>query len=159
MAGAQATVFALRFFRSVAADSLELKGTARLLSTVLAGRLVLRGILLAVGAIALPMLATGLPDASGRLLIKGRKKEMIVTPQGLNVFPEDVERALAAQPGVRDAGVVGVRVDGEERVHAVLVLNPEADVQAIVRGANATLEDHQRVWSTSIWPGEALPRT
>jgi formate dehydrogenase iron-sulfur subunit len=71
MAGAQATVFALRFFRSVASDSLELKGTARLLSTVLAGRLVLRGILLAIGAIALPLLATGLPDRSGRLLMLG----------------------------------------------------------------------------------------
>jgi long-chain acyl-CoA synthetase len=98
-------------------------------------------------------------DASGRLLIKGRKKEMIVTPQGLNVFPEDVERALLAQPGVRDAGVVGLRVEGEERVHAVLVLVPGADVPAIVRGANATLEDHQRVWSTSTWPGDTLPRT
>ena len=71
MAGAQATVFALRFFRSVASDSLELKGTARLLSTVLAGRLVLRGILLAIGAIALPLLATGLPDGPGRLLMLG----------------------------------------------------------------------------------------
>ena len=98
-------------------------------------------------------------DASGRLLIKGRKKEMIVTPQGLNVFPEDVERALTAQPGVRDAGVVGVPVDGEERVHAVLVVEPGTDVAAIVRGANTTLEDHQRVWSTSIWPGPELPRT
>ena len=98
-------------------------------------------------------------DDRGRLLIKGRKKEMIVTPQGLNVFPEDVERALTAQPGVRDAGVVGRRVDGEERVHAVLVLEPGADVDAIVRGANARLEDHQRIWSTSIWPGSALPRT
>jgi DMSO reductase anchor subunit len=71
MAGAQATVFALRFFRSVASDSLELKGTARLLSTVLAGRLVLRGILLAIGAIALPLLATGLADAPGRVLMLG----------------------------------------------------------------------------------------
>jgi formate dehydrogenase iron-sulfur subunit len=71
MAGAQATVFALRFFRAVASDSLELKGTARLLSTVLAGRLVLRGILLAIGAIALPLLATGLPDGPGRLLMLG----------------------------------------------------------------------------------------
>ncbi len=71
MAGAQATVFALRFFRSVASDSLELKGTARLLSTVLAGRLVLRGILLAIGAIALPLLATGLADAPGRALMLG----------------------------------------------------------------------------------------
>ena len=33
---------------------------------------------------------------------------MIVTPQGLNVFPEDVERALLAQPGVKEAGVVGL---------------------------------------------------
>jgi long-chain acyl-CoA synthetase len=98
-------------------------------------------------------------DASGRLLIKGRKKEMIVTPQGLNVFPEDVERALAGERGVKEAAVVGRRVDGEERVHAVLVVEPGADVDAIVRGANARLEDHQRVWSTSIWPGEALPRT
>jgi long-chain acyl-CoA synthetase len=98
-------------------------------------------------------------DAAGRLLIKGRKKEMIVTPQGLNVFPEDVERALVAQPGVRDAAVVGVRVEGEERVHGVLVVTPGADVPAIVRAANALLEDHQRVWSTSIWPGESLPRT
>jgi long-chain acyl-CoA synthetase len=98
-------------------------------------------------------------DSAGRLLIKGRKKEMIVTPQGLNVFPEDVERALLAQPGVADAAVVGLRVEGEERVHAVLILEPGADAAAIVRGANAGLEDHQRVWSTSIWPGAALPRT
>jgi long-chain acyl-CoA synthetase len=98
-------------------------------------------------------------DEGGRLLIKGRKKEMIVTPQGLNVFPEDVERALLAQPGVRDAGVVGLQVEGEERVHAVLAIEPDADVQSIVRQANASLEDHQRVWSTSIWPGQSLPRT
>jgi long-chain acyl-CoA synthetase len=98
-------------------------------------------------------------DASGRLVIKGRKKEMIATPQGLKVFPEDVERALLAQPGVNDAGVVGRVVNGEERIHAVLVLAPGADAESIVRGANATLEDHQRVWSTSVWPGDALPRT
>lgn len=98
-------------------------------------------------------------DSAGRLLIKGRKKEMIVTPQGLNVFPEDVERVLAAQPGVVESAVVGVPVEGEERVHAVLVVEPGADLGAIVRGANAGLEEHQRVRSTSIWPGEKLPRT
>jgi len=101
----------------------------------------------------------GEQDANGRLVIKGRKKEMIATPQGMKVFPEDVERALLAQPGVKDAGVIGLRVEGEERVHAVLVVDAGADVQAIVRAANATLEDHQRVWSTSTWPGAALPRT
>jgi acyl-CoA synthetase (AMP-forming)/AMP-acid ligase II len=55
----------------------------------------------------------GSVDDSGRLRIKGRKKEMIVTPQGLNVFPEDVERALTAQAGVKDAAVVGVAVNGD----------------------------------------------
>ncbi len=98
-------------------------------------------------------------DANGRLAIKGRKKEMIVTPQGLNVFPEDVERALVAQPGVRDAAVVGLRKDGEERIHAVLIVDPGASLDTIVRDANARLEDHQRVWSTSFWPGPSLPRT
>ena len=33
-------------------------------------------------------------DADKRLKILGRKKEMIVSPDGLNVFPEDVERVL-----------------------------------------------------------------
>jgi long-chain acyl-CoA synthetase len=98
-------------------------------------------------------------DDAGRLSIKGRKKEMIVTPQGLNVFPEDVERQLGAEPGVIDVAVVGRRVDGEERIHAVLVLAPGTQAAAVVRAANARLEDHQRVWSTSIWPGESLPRT
>ena len=46
------------------------------------------------------------PD--GQLFIRGRKKEMIVTPEGLNVFPEDVERVLNHVPGVRDSAVVGV---------------------------------------------------
>jgi long-chain acyl-CoA synthetase len=98
-------------------------------------------------------------DANGRLQIKGRKKEMIATAQGMKVFPEDVERALTAQPGVTDAAVVGMLVGGEERVHAVLILEPGQDAEAVVRGANLVLEDHQRVWSSSIWPGVAFPRT
>ena len=45
------------FFRCIASDSLELKGTARLLSTTLARPFIARGALLAVGAIVLPLLA------------------------------------------------------------------------------------------------------
>ena len=50
--------------------------------------------------------------ADGQLFIRGRKKEMIVTPEGLNVFPEDVERVLNHLPGVRDSAVVGARRNG-----------------------------------------------
>ncbi len=98
-------------------------------------------------------------DAQGRLFIKGRKKEMIVTPEGLNVFPEDVERVLDALPGVTESGVVGVTTGAEERVHAVLVLEAGADADAIVRQANAQLQDHQRIRAASVWPGTELPRT
>ena len=98
-------------------------------------------------------------DAEGRLFIKGRKKEMIVTPEGLNVFPEDVERALHEVLGVKESAVVGVAAGAEERVHAVLVLEPGTDVDAVVRGANGRLQDHQRIRTASVWPGEALPRT
>ena len=101
----------------------------------------------------------GAIDAAGRLSVRGRKKEVIVTPDGLNVFPEDVERVLLDIAGVRDAAVVGVMFDGKERVHATLVVEPGADVSTVVRQANARLEDHQKVRGFSLWPGDELPRT
>jgi long-chain acyl-CoA synthetase len=91
---------------------------------------------------------------SGELSILGRKKEMIVTPEGLNVFPEDVESVLKQQPGVRDAAVIG-----SGRVQAVLLLEPGTNPEEIVRRANARLADFQRVRNFSIWPYDEFPRT
>jgi long-chain acyl-CoA synthetase len=101
----------------------------------------------------------GTIDEQGRVFIKGRKKEMIVTPEGLNVFPDDVERVLNAQAGVRESAAIGRESQGQERVHAVLVLETGTDPEAVVREANRTLQDHQRVRSFSIWSDGALPRT
>ena len=100
-------------------------------------------------------------DPEGRLRIKGRKKEMIVTPEGLNVFPEDVERALNEQPGVRESAVVGAPVTGgsAERVHAIVALQPGANLDDIVRAANLALQDHQKIRAAAAWPGDELPRT
>ncbi len=98
-------------------------------------------------------------DAEGRLFIRGRKKEMIVTPEGLNVFPDDVERPLNAQKGMIESAVVGKSTDGVERVHAVLVLEPGVDPETVIRQANSELADHQRIRSFSIWPDGPLPRT
>src|SRR5262249_2225346 len=97
--------------------------------------------------------------ADGQVYIRGRKKEMIVTPEGLNVFPEDVEHVLNQIPGVHDSAVVGVPVGSEERVHAVLVVDPGVDVDAVVRRANQTLGDHQKVRRALVWPERELPRT
>jgi long-chain acyl-CoA synthetase len=97
------------------------------------------------------------PD--GELFIRGRKKEMIVTPEGLNVFPEDVERVLNGITGVMDSAGVGVAAGGAERVHAVLVPAPGTDIEAVVREANAVLADHQKIRRALVWPERELPRT
>ena len=101
----------------------------------------------------------GALDADKRLRILGRKKEMIVSPDGLNVYPDDVERALQAVPGVLECAVVAAKSGTREQVHAVLVLDKGADAEAVVRGANLKLESHQRVKGWSVWPESALPRT
>ncbi len=98
-------------------------------------------------------------DTAGRLFIKGRKKEMIVTSAGLNVFPEDVEHVLNKLPGVKDSAVISVPHDTEEWVHAVLLLSPGIDLDQTIRQANLLLQDHQRIRGASTWSGEALPRT
>ena len=101
----------------------------------------------------------GEKDAEGRLFIRGRKKEMIVTPEGLNVFPDDVERVLNQQHGVFESAVVG-KIDGDvERVHAVLAIDPDVEPETVVREANRGLADHQRIRSFSIWRSGPLPRT
>ncbi len=99
-------------------------------------------------------------DGEGRLYYKGRKKEMIVTSDGLNVYPQDVESVLNAVPQVKESAVVPVRRDGEEQVHVALILrDASADPAAIVAEANRRLESHQRIQSWSIWPEEDFPRT
>ena len=98
--------------------------------------------------------------ADGQLFIRGRKKEMIVTPEGLNVFPEDVERVLNACPGVRDSAVVGVA----DRIARSACTRCSCSSRAPIptrssRAANAQLDDHQQIRRALVWPEPELPRT
>jgi hypothetical protein len=63
----QLGLFAAHFCALNASDDLARRGTARLLSSVLATRLVTRGALLVTGGIVLPLLATGI-DGIGSTL-------------------------------------------------------------------------------------------
>ena len=98
------------------------------------------------------------PD--GTLFYRGRKKDVIVGPEGLNVFPADVESALARDPAVKESVVLGRATDRGDVVHAVLLLRePAADPGAIVETVNRELEHHQRIRAWTVWPGEDFPRT
>jgi len=100
-------------------------------------------------------------DASGWLYLRGRKKNIIVLPNGMNVYPEDVEHALQADMRVKDAVVLGLTRDKEIEVHAVLLLAKGADgnVAEIVRSANQRLAPHQQIRRHTVWPEDSFPLT
>ena len=119
-------------------------------------------------------------DAGGRLVISGRKRDMIVLPNGFNVYPEDIENALRVA-GVRDSVVLETRPG---RIEAI-VLAPgthglpqggdlpgarpgglhddpavvRTTIAAAIRAANATLGPNQRIAGWRLWPDADFPRT
>jgi long-chain acyl-CoA synthetase len=101
----------------------------------------------------------GALDEAGNLYFKGRKKEVIVTPGGLNIYPDDLEAALRHQPEVKDCVVVGIEREGNAEPCAVVILRDGAEVEAVVERANQSLAEYQRMRIWLLWPQADLPRT
>jgi long-chain acyl-CoA synthetase len=98
-------------------------------------------------------------DADGYVAIVDRKKEMIIV-SGFNVYPREVEEALATHPAILDAAAIGIPhpIKGEE-VKAFVVLKP---------GAKATAEEIRAHCANLLAPfkrpheiefRESLPKT
>lgn len=68
-------------------------------------------------------------DANGIFFIVDRMKELIKV-KGLQVAPAELEAVLLEHPGVADAGVVGVTVQGEERPRGYVVLKSGSSIPA-----------------------------
>lgn len=114
-------------------------------------------------------------DADGFLSICGRVKNLIVTPNGKNVYPEEVENELLKSPYIAEAMVYGHKVGpASEEVHALIYPNQEtiddygrvrmteADVEALLRkevlAACDGLADYKRVRKFTIREDE-FPKT
>jgi long-chain acyl-CoA synthetase len=111
-------------------------------------------------------------DASGRLVITGRKKEIIVLSSGKNIYPEEIEAVYRTSAFIKEICVLGLARPGEpsaERLFAVIVPDEQvlrerkiANVGDIIRfeveGASVHLPHHKRVLGYDIWL-EPLPRT
>lgn len=98
----------------------------------------------------------GRMDADGYLYLVDRKQDLIISG-GENVYPNDVEELLLAQPGVREAAVIGTPDDTwGERVTAVVVLEPgarvtEADlIEACAARLPAYMKPRQVVFKDSL---------
>ena len=120
----------------------------------------------------------GALDARGRLHLHGRKKDIIVLPNGFNVFPEDLENALR-MAGIRDSVAVETApgrievvvlapgthgVPGDARAASGLdgTADPAAirrEIDAAVKAANAALGPSQRIAGWRLWPEADFPRT
>jgi long-chain acyl-CoA synthetase len=103
-------------------------------------------------------------DAAGNLFFKGRLKDVIVTAAGLNIYAEDLEAALKAQPEVRDCAVVAIETARGPEAFAALIMRAEATdlsvvAAAAVERANRTLAQPQQVRHWLVWPEPDFPRT
>jgi long-chain acyl-CoA synthetase len=104
-------------------------------------------------------------DKDGRLILVGRRKEIIVTSSGKNVYPDELEPLYEDHPQIKELAIVGVPdPQGDERVAALVVLEDDADeearedVRAHFQKVAASMPDHKRVRTLKFWHGE-LPRT
>jgi long-chain acyl-CoA synthetase len=119
-------------------------------------------------------------DEKGRLVLHGRKKDMIVLPNGFNVYPEDIENALRVN-GIRDSVAVETKPGRIE----VVVLAPgvhgppggsgdsgghppgtskdpsavREQIETSIKAANRTLGTNQRIAGWMLWPDDDFPRT
>jgi long-chain acyl-CoA synthetase len=112
----------------------------------------------------------GRQDSAGRLILMGRTKDIIVLPNGLNVYPEDIENALRmagirdsvvveTSPGRIEAVVLAPRSGAEGEAEQPATADVRAQIQVSVKSANATLASHQRIGAFRVWPEEDFPRT
>lgn len=111
-------------------------------------------------------------DEAGRLVITGRKKEIIVLSSGKNIYPEEIEAVYRKSAFIKELCVLGLARAGEpaaERLYAVIVPDEQvlrerkiANVGDIIRfeveGASVHLPHHKHVLGYEIWM-EPLPRT
>jgi len=103
-------------------------------------------------------------DAEGNLRFRGRKKNVIVTPAGLNIYPEDLEDALKKQEGIRDGVVISLDRHGNIEPCAILLVQSGGELKTTIadraiENANRSLAEYQRMRYWLVWPEADFPRT
>src|SRR5256886_8669570 len=106
-------------------------------------------------------------DGKGHLQLFGRKKNMIVTEGGKNIYPEDIETAFDDLP-VKEYCIFAANYVWPQKVlaHEMLLLvlrldqNQQFDSKLLaeIDSRNRTLPDFKRVGAYLIW-GRDFPRT
>jgi len=84
----------------------------------------------------------GYKDDKGFYYITGRKKNVIVTKNGKNIFPEEVESYLNKSTLIRECMVFGKEIDGEIEPQVCAIIVPDYDEIRIETG-KSTIDDDE----------------
>jgi acyl-CoA synthetase (AMP-forming)/AMP-acid ligase II len=100
----------------------------------------------------------GYLDEAGFLYVTDRAKDMVVSG-GMNVYPAEVEAALADVPGLVEFAVFGVPDErwGEAVVGVAVVTDPRLDEATLIQAARDRIASYKK--PTRIRFMDALPRT
>lgn len=113
----------------------------------------------------------GTIDKKGRLTIVGRRKEVIVTAGGKNVYPDELEDIYGKAPGILEIAVVGlpdghgaervaclVRPDLEEGAKPAEVAELRKSIREWIRVEGQRVASHNRIQVLRFFD-EEFPRT
>ena len=97
-------------------------------------------------------------DEAGYLYVTDRAKDMIVSG-GMNVFPAEVEAALADVPGLVELAVFGVPHErwGETVVAVAVASDPGLDEAALIAAVRDRIASYKK--PTQVRFVDELPRT
>jgi long-chain acyl-CoA synthetase len=87
----------------------------------------------------------GYQDERGYLYICGRSKNVIVTPAGKNVYPEEIEAAVNSRPWILESVVYGQEKDNAEEISALIVPDYEAICEYFSTKRLSNQEIHQLI--------------
>ena len=108
----------------------------------------------------------GLLDKKGNIFIKGRSKNMILSANGQNIYPEEIEAEVNNQPYViesvvvdRKASLVGLIYFDKDKMKAEGV-ELEAHMEAVRTAVNATMPAYSKITKIEVMdsPFEKTPK-
>lgn len=90
----------------------------------------------------------GYQDKDGYVYVTGRSKNVIVTQNGKNIYPEEIELLLSKIPEIQECMVYGKEVEGEKELIISVKVIPNMEEIEKLHGKDLSEEEiHKIIWN------------